>query len=295
MTRGEYVSDRKGRHVLAAYDDEFQPWGLTHRKAWKEIATRPFLAGCFVWTGFDYRGEPQPFEWPTQSSSFGIMDTCGFPKTAYFIHQAQWVQDRPILHLAPHWNWPGKEGQPIRVMAMSNADTVELRLNGRSLGVQKVDPFEMNEWKVPYQPGRLEAVARRAGRVVATQAVETTGAPVTLRLTPDRKALDGDGRDAVPVTVEALDSKGRHVPTANLPVQFQISGGKIIGVGNGDANSHEPDKGSARSLYNGFAQVIVQSERGRSGSIILKATSPTLRTAAVTMNVRPVPPVPAVA
>jgi beta-galactosidase len=172
---------------------------------------------------------------------------------------------------------------------------VELRLNGRSLGVQKVDPFEMNEWKVPYQPGRLEAVARRAGRVVATQAVETTGAPVTLRLTPDRKALDGDGRDAVPVTVEALDSKGRHVPTANLPVQFQISGGKIIGVGNGDANSHEPDKGSARSLYNGFAQVIVQSERGRSGSIILKATSPTLRTAAVTMNVRPVPPVPAVA
>jgi beta-galactosidase len=295
MTRGEYTSDRKGRHVLAAYDGEFQPWGLTHRKAWKEIATRPFLAGAFVWTGFDYRGEPQPFEWPTQSSSFGIMDTCGFPKTAYFIHQAQWVQDRPILHLAPHWNWPGKEGQPIRVMAMSNADTVELRLNGRSLGVQKVDPFEMNEWKVPYQPGRLEAVARRAGRVVATQAVETTGAPVTLRLTPDRKALDGDGRDAVPVTVEALDSKGRHVPTANLPVQFQISGGKIIGVGNGDANSHEPDKGSARSLYNGFAQVIVQSERGRSGSIILKATSPTLRTAAVTMNVRPVPPVPAVA
>jgi beta-galactosidase len=248
-----------------------------------------------VWTGFDYRGEPQPFEWPTQSSSFGIMDTCGFPKTAYFIHQAQWVQDRPILHVAPHWNWAGKEGQPIRVMAMSNADTVELRLNGRSLGEQKVDPFEMNEWKVPYQPGRLEAVARKGGRVVAAQAVETTGAPVALRLTPDRKELDGDGRDAVPVTVEALDSKGRHVPTANLPVQFQISGGKIIGVGNGDANSHEPDKASARSLYNGFAQVIVQSERERSGAMILKATSPALRTAVVTMKVRPTPRVPAVA
>jgi beta-galactosidase len=172
---------------------------------------------------------------------------------------------------------------------------VELRLNGRSLGVQKVDPFEMNEWKVPYQPGRLEAVARKAGRVVATQAIETTDAPVALRLTPDRTALNGDGRDAVPVTVEALDSKGRHVPTANLPVQFQITGGKIIGVGNGDANSHEPDKATARSLYKGFAQVIVQSERGSSGTMILKATSPALRSAAATLKVRVVPPVPTLA
>jgi beta-galactosidase len=223
------------------------------------------------------------------------MDTCGFPKTAYFIHQAQWVRDRPILHLAPHWNWAGKEGQPIRVIAMSNADSVELRLNGRSLGEQKVDPFEMNQWQVPYQPGRLEAVARKGGKIVAHTAVETTGVPVSLRLTPDRKALDGDGRDAVPVTVEALDSKGRHVPTANLPVQFQISGGNIIGVGNGDANSHEPDKANARSLYNGFAQIIVQTERGMSGAIILKAMSPTLRTAVATMKVHPVAPVAAVA
>ena len=291
MTRGEYVSDRKSRHVLASYDDEFQPWGATHRKAWKAIATRPFLAGAFVWTGFDYRGEPQPFEWPTASSSFGIMDLCGFPKSAYFIHQAQWVQDRPILHLTPHWNWPGKEGQPIRVMVMSNADTVELRLNGRSLGEQKVDPFEMNEWKVPYQPGRLEAVARKGGKPVAKAAVETTGAPVALRLTPDRLALDGDGRDAVPVTIEALDASGRHVPTTNLPVQFQIAGGRIIGVGNGDANSHEPDKAMARSLYNGFAQLIVQSERGGAGTLLIKASSPGLKPAQARLRVRSVPPV----
>ena len=294
MTRGEYASDRAGRHVLASYDDEFQPWGLTHRKAWREIATRPFLAGAFVWTGFDYRGEPQPFEWPTQSSSFGIMDTCGFPKTAYYIHQAQWVQDRPILHLVPHWNWPGKEGQPIRVMAMSNADSVELRLNGRSLGEQKVDPFEMNEWKVPYQPGRLEAIARRGGKPIANAAVETTGAPVALRLTPDRLLLNGDGRDAIPITVEALDSNGRHVPTANLPVQFQITGGRIIGVGNGDANSHEPDKAMARSLYNGFAQLIVQAERGGAGSLLIKANSPGLKPAQARLRVRSVPPVPLV-
>ena len=289
MTRGEYVSDRKGRHVLAAYDDEFQPWGLPHRSAWKEIATRPFLAGCFVWTGFDYRGEPQPFEWPTQSSSFGIMDTCGFPKTAYYIHQAQWIEDRPILHLVPHWNWPGREGQPIRVMAMSNADTVELRLNGRSLAEQKVDPFEMNQWQVPYQPGRLEAVARKGGKIVAHAAVETTGTPVALRLTPDRLLLEGDGRDAVPIAVEALDSSGRHVPTANLPVQFEIVGGRIIGVGNGDANSHEPDKASARSLYNGFAQVIVQSQRGGAGTLLVRATSPRLKAAVASLKVRTVP------
>lgn len=288
MTRGEYVSDRKVRHVLAAYDDEFQPWGLTHRKAWKEIATRPFLAGCFVWTGFDYRGEPQPFEWPTQSSSFGIMDTCGFPKTAYYIHQAQWVHDRPILHFVPHWNWIGQEGEAIRVMVMSNADTVELRLNGRSLGEQKVDPFEMNQWQVPYQPGRLEAAARRAGRIVATSAVETTGEPVALRLTPDRPTLVDDGQDAVPVTVETLDRQGRHVPTANLPVRFEIAGAKIIGVGNGDPNSREPDKASARSLYNGFAQVIVQSERGRAGSIALRASSSGLRSASANLTVRSV-------
>jgi beta-galactosidase len=293
MTRGEYASDRSGRHVLASYDDEFQPWGLTHRKAWKEIATRPFLAGAFVWTGFDYRGEPQPFEWPTASSSFGIMDLCGFPKAAYFIHQAQWVHDRPILHLIPHWNWQGREGQPIRVMAMSNADAVELRLNGRSVGEQKVDPFEMNEWRVPYQPGRLEAVARKGGRIVAHAVVETTGAPVALRLTPDRDLVDGDGRDAVPVTVEALDSKGQHVPTANLPVKFEVAGGRIIGVGNGDANSHEPEKGNARSLYNGFAQVIVQSEHGGTRMLQLKAISPGLKTGQARIKVRAVAPAPA--
>ena len=294
MTRGEYVSDRKVRHVLASYDDEFQPWGLTHRKAWKEIATRPYLAGCFVWTGFDYRGEPQRFEWPTVSSSFGIMDTCGFPKSAYYIHQAQWIHDRTILHLVPHWNWPGEEGKPIRVMVMSNADTVELRLNGRSLGEQKVDPFEMNQWQVAYEPGRLQAVARKAGTIVATRAVETTGAPLALRLTADRTILNDDGQDAVPVTVEALDRQGRHVSTANLPIQFEIAGGKIIGVGNGDANSHEPDKATARRLYNGLAQVILQSERGRSGTILLRATSPGLRPAMTTLHVRSVSAVPSV-
>ena len=285
MTRGEYASDRTGRHVLASYDDEAQPWGATHRAAWKAIATRPFVAGAFVWTGFDYRGEPQPFEWPTVSSSFGMLDLCGFPKAAALIHQAQWITDKPILHLIPHWNWAGREGEPIRVMAMTNAETVALMLNGRSLGEQKVEPYEMNYWQVPYAPGRLEAVARSKGRIVARAVVETTGVPVRLRLTAERRALTGDGRDAMPITVEALDARGRPVPTANLPVRFTIEGGKIIGLGNGDANSHEPEKGDARSLYNGLAQVIVQSQAGVAGPVILRARSDGLGPASVRVSV----------
>jgi beta-galactosidase len=288
-TRGEYASDRAGRHVLTSYDEEAQPWGATHRRAWKAIATRPFMAGGFAWTGFDYRGEPQPFEWPTASSSFGIMDLCGFPKAAFFIHQAQWVKDRPVLALIPHWNWAGRDGQEVRVMAMANTETVALHLNGRLIGEQRVDPFEMNEWRVPYAPGRLEAVGFVGGKVVARAVVETTGAPVALRLTPDRAVLAGDGRDAQPVTVEALDARGRAVPTANLAVSFEIAGGRIIGLGNGDANSHEAEKGAARSLYNGLAQVIVQSERGGSGAITLRARAAGLKPATARLDIRPDP------
>ena len=285
-TRGEYVSDRKGRHVLTSYDDEAQPWGATHRTAWKAIATRPYMAGGFVWTGFDYRGEPQPFEWPTVSSSFGIMDLCGFAKDSFYIHQAQWVKDRPVLHISPHWNWVGQEGKAIRVVAMANTETVALLLNGKLIGEQTVDPYQMNQWQVAYAPGRLEAVGKTGGRVVAHAAVETTSAPVALRLTPDRAVLAGDGRDATPITVEALDAKGRPVPTANLPVSFEIAGGRIIGLGNGDANSHEPEKGNARALYNGLAQVIVQTEAGGSGALVLRALAVGLKPAEARIAVR---------
>lgn len=285
MTRGEYMSDRKGRHVLASYDDEAQPWGATHRAAWKAVATRPFVAGAFVWTGFDYRGEPQPFEWPTVNSSFGAMDLCGFPKTAFYIHQAQWITGKPVLAIVPHWNWAGREGQPIRVMVMANVEEVALLLNGKLISTQKVDPYEMSQWQVPYAPGRLEAIGRSKGRTVAHAMVETTGAPASLRLTPDRATLTGDGRDAMPVTVEALDAKGRAVPTANLPVDFAVSGGRIIGLGNGDANNHDPEKGSRYSLYNGLAQVIVQSEAGPPGTLVLRATAAGLKQGAASINV----------
>ncbi len=295
MIRGNYTTDAD-KHTLDAYDTQKPDWGATHREAWKAIAERPFLAGCFVWTGFDYHGEPTPYDWPTAASNFGIMDLCGFPKTAFYIHQAQWVKDKPVLQLVPHWNWVGSEGKPIKVMAMSNAEKVKLILNGKLIGEQTVDKYEMNTWEVPYKPGKLEAIGYVDGKVVSHFMVETTGQPASLRLIPNRTTLSGDGWDATPVTVEALDSKGRPVQTANIPITFEMKGpGEIIGLGNGDPNSHEPEKGSKRSLFNGLAQVILQSRPASNGRLILTATSPGLKPATVTIDVQPIAAIPAVA
>jgi len=273
MTRGEFTTDREA-HVLASYDDEPSSWGATHRKAWQAIAERPFVAGSFIWTALDYRGEPTPHEWPSASSFFGAMDLAGFAKTAFWIHQAQWVKDRPVVKLEPHWNWPGREGQAIHVMVASNAPRVRLLLNGAVIGEQDVDPYEMAHFQVPYAPGRIEAVALRGGAEIARDVVETSGAPVRLVLTPDRAALAGDGLDAVPVTVSAVDAQGRPVPTANVHVRFELEGqGTIIGVGNGDPNSHEAEKASERNLFNGLAQVIVQSRRQGQGALTLRASA----------------------
>ena len=241
MTRDAYATDWS-RLVIASYDDRYPGWASSNRSAWEAIARQPSFAGGFIWTGFDYRGEPSPFGWPATSSYFGCLDLCGFPKTAFYIRQALWVHDKPVLTLVPHWNWAGKEGQPVRVMALTNADSVALSLNGKLIEEKPVKRFEMVEWQVPYAPGKLEAVAKKAGKEVAHYVVETTGEPVALRLTPDRTALTGDGNDALPVTVEAVDQDGRPVPTANLKVEFEIEGpGGLIGVGNGDPTSHEPE------------------------------------------------------
>lgn len=295
MTRGEYATDWS--KVVGSYDDVWPGWDKhsSARNSWEAIVRQPSFAGGFSWTGFAYRGEPTPYGCPSASSHFGAMDLCGFPKTEFYVRQALWVKDRPVLTLVPHWNWPGKEGQPVKVMALTNCDTVALFLNGRLIEEKKADPFQMVDWQVPYAPGRLEAVGKKNGLEVARFAVETTGEPVALRLTPDRSALAGDGRDAVPVTVEALDERGRPVPTANLPVEFEISGpGAIIGVGNGDPNSHEPEKGNKRSLFNGLAQIIVQSRRDGSGNLVLRARAQGLKTGEVAINVQVTPPLPAV-
>lgn len=294
MTRDEYITDRQ-RAVLDSYDDFVLPWGLSHRDAWREVATRPYIAGTMVWTGFDYRGEPQPLVWPATGSSFGCMDLCGFPKAAYYIHQAQWIQDRPILHLIPHWNWAGSEGKPIKVMALTNAERVALSLNGKPLEEKPVDKFEMATFEVPYESGTLEAVATTAGKEVTRFAVETTGAPASLKLVPDRASFAGDGCDAEPVTVEVVDTEGRVVPTANESVQFALSGsGAIIGLNNGDPTCHEPEKGSRHSVFHGLAQVILQSGLAGQGKLTLTATSDGLAPAEAVIDVTPAPAPPAV-
>jgi beta-galactosidase len=294
MTRGEFVTD-PARNTAASYDEDAAKWGNTHRDGWQAIASRPWVAGGFVWTGFDYRGEPTPYSWPSVSSFFGIMDMNGFPKTAYYMHQVQWIPDRPMVHIAPHWNWPGREGQPVRVMVMANVERVKLLLNGRELGEQQVDRYRMNEFQVPYAPGVLEAIGYKGEREVARARVETTGPAVRLDLVPDRAALAGDGADAMPITVRALDAQGRAVPLAMDQVSFSVSGaGRSIGHGNGDPNSHEDEKGPTRRLFNGLAQLIVQTNRDSSGSIEVRASAPGLAPAAVAIPVRAVASVPAV-
>lgn len=286
MTRGEWTTD-KARQVRASDDSEHVGWGLSQRASWKAIDTRPFIAGSFVWTGFDYHGEPTPYTWPSNSSYFGILDLCGFPKAAFYIRRAMWVKDRPLLDILPHWNWQGLEGKPVKVMLATNLDRVELRCNGRLVGEGAPDPYDMITFDVPYQPGRLEARGWKDGRAVAVAAVETTGAPVRLRLRPDRKEMAGDGVDCQPVTIEALDARGRPVPTANLDVGLAIEGGRIIGVGNGDPTSLAPSKGGRVRLFNGLAQVIVQSMRDGAGTLSLTAQSPDLRGATAAIRVRP--------
>ena len=285
MTRDEYETV-KSNNILAAYDDEHPGWGATHHDAWKAIDTRPFVAGGFVWTGFDYRGEPTPFTWPSAGSFFGCMDLCGFPKTAFYMHQAMWIKDRPILTIVPHWNWKGKEGKPVRVMVITNAKQAELFLNGKSLGVKNVDPYAMATWEVPYEPGTLEAVAKTDGKEIAKTKVETTGDAVALKITPDRVSLAGDGQDALPVTIAAVDEKGRVVPGASPMVTFKVDGsGKLIGLGNGDPNCHEPEKGSDHTLFHGLGQAIIQSSAGASGEILLHASAPGLKDAVAKVSI----------
>ena len=257
-TRGVYATD-KLRNALSAYDVNNPGWGEQADEWWKFYATRDWEAGGFAWTGFDYRGEPTPYGWPSVNSQFGIIDMCGFPKDTFYYYKSWWSAE-PVLHLFPHWNFLGKEGEEIPVWVHSNLDEVELFLNGKSLGSQKVPRLGHVEWKVKYEEGAIEARGTKDGRLVLTDKRETTGEPVAIRLTADRSEIDADGADVAMLTVEVLDKQGRPVPTANNLVSFKVSGeGALIGVGNGDPNCQESDKEPKRSLFNGLAQVIVQA------------------------------------
>jgi beta-galactosidase len=267
-TRGSYVTDPM-RNLVNDYDGVV-PWGETAEEWWKFYGTRDWEAGGYAWTGFDYRGEPTPYGWPSINSQFGIVDMCGFPKDTYFYYKAWWGTE-PSLHLFPHWNFEGREGEMIPVWVYTNLDEVELFLNGVSQGSQKVPHLGHVQWSVKYMPGAIEARASRDGKVLLTEKRETTGPTVAIRLTPDRTEIQADGEDLIFIKVEALDKEGRPVPTADNLISFKVEGeGKLIGVGNGDPNCQQSDKEPKRSLFNGLAQVILQSTK-RPGDIRFEA------------------------
>ena len=275
-TRGIYRRD-DARGYVPAYDTDHPWWATTAQSWWAYVARRPYIAGGFVWTGFDYRGEPTPFNrWPSISSHFGIMDTCGFPKDNYYYYRAQW-RDEPVLHLLPHWNW--QPGEKIDVWCHTNLDSVELLLNGRSLGRRSVPRYGHAEWQVKYQPGVMEARGYREGKLILTTRRETTGAAASIVLEPDRESLRADGMDLSVVAVKIVDQQGRTVPSADHEVSFSVQGpAALIGVGNGDPVSHEPDKAERRRAFNGLCMALVQAQR-RSGEILVEASSPGLAAA----------------
>lgn len=283
-TRGIYANDTQKGYV-SAYDVNAPPWAQTAEVAWRPIAERAFVAGGYVWTGFDYRGEPTPYAWPCINSHFGIMDTCGFPKDNYYYYKAWWGS-APVLHILPHWNWHGKEDQLIDVWCQSNCDKVEMLLNGVSLGLKEVPRYGHVEWKVSYAPGHLDARGYKDGQVIIQDRVETAGPSAQLTLAPDRKTISADGKDVSVIAVSVRDSHGRVVPTADNEVHFKVTGpGRILGVGNGDPSSHEPDKAHKRRTFNGLCLLLVQST-GKPGTVQVTAESAGLQPTAITLQIK---------
>lgn len=284
-TRGIYEKDSIKAYVPD--QDITAPWWASTAETWWTLASpSDFWLGGFVWTGFDYRGEPTPYKWPNINSHFGILDMCGFPKNIYYYYKSWWTNE-DVLHISPHWNWKGKEGKPIDVWINSNADEVELFLNDKSLGKKAMPKDKHLNWTVNYEPGVVKAIATKKGKQFSTT-LETTEDAVTIVAEPSQKILLADGKDAVVVNIIVLDAKGREVPTANNLINFSIEGaGKIIGVGNGDPSSHEKDKCAEgawqRSLFNGKCQLILQSTTIK-GSIKLIAKSEGLQAASISFD-----------
>src|ERR1017187_2618424 len=297
---------------LTRYDVIAPPWAYIPDVEFDAQEKNPNVLGEFVWTGFDYLGEPTPYfngrgstndaDWPSRSSYFGIVDLAGFPKDRFYLYQSHWTS-KPMVHLLPHWNWAGMEGKPIPVMCYTNAEEVELFLNGKSLGRKKrfSEPVELPVgnnagangkfqskyrlmWQVPYAPGALKAVAYQGGKTVATTEVKTAGAPARVVLTPDRAAIAADGDDLSFVTVRVEDKDGNFCPLADNLVKFALEGpARIAGVDNGNAATVEPFQADYRKAFNGLALLIVRGEHGKAGRVKITATSEGLRAGETTV------------
>jgi beta-galactosidase len=272
-------------HDVSAYDNTRPPWGSTHEMTWKVMKKYDFLSGFFIWTGFDYLGEPTPYSWPSRSSYFGIVDLAGFPKDVYYMYQSEWT-NKPVLHIFPYWNW--KPGQMVDIWAYyNNADEVELYLNGKSLGIKKKIGDDLHVmWRVPFTPGTLKAVSRKDGKVVLTREIHTAGAPAKIELVADRKLINADGKDLSFITVKILDKDGNVVPDADNKVNFKLSSNATIaGVDNGDEVSHDPFKADYRKAFHGLALAIVQAKE-TPGNITFSATADGLQGATVVIKAK---------
>src|SRR5216117_3501471 len=270
---------------LSSYDNSRAFWGSLHEESLRLFERYPFLSGIFVWQGIDYLGEPTPYEWPARSSYFGVADLAGFPKDPFYLYQSVWTE-QPMLHLLPHWNWT--PGDSIDVWAYTNAEEVELFLNGTSLGTKrKPEAVSHLMWRVAYTPGTFRAVSRKEGRVWATAEERTAGAPVRVALAADRARLRANRDDLSFVTVTVQDRAGALVPTAEPLIRFRLSGGdaRIVGVDNGDQTSHTSFKANQVRLFNGKALVIIRAGT-RPGTVTLTAAGDGLTPSAVPLQLR---------
>jgi beta-galactosidase len=272
-------------NTVSAYDNVSTPWGSTHEETWKVIKKYDFLSGMFIWTGFDYLGEPTPYSWPSRSSYFGIVDLAGFPKDVYYMYQSEWT-NKTVLHIFPHWNW--EPGKTVDVWAYYNhADEVELFLNGKSLGIKKKQGDDLHVmWRLKFEPGTLKAVSRKNGKVVLNREIHTAGKPAKIELIADRKNIRADGKDLSFITVKILDKDGTVVPDADNLVSFKINGNAFIAsVDNGLETDHSPFKANHRKAFNGLALAIVQSKE-KAGSISFTASSKGLQGATVVLQAK---------
>ncbi len=281
-TRGIYITDFEKGYV-SSYD----PYTTTGRASaegwWRFCNSRSWLSGGFVWTGFDYRGEPSPNGWPNISSQYGFIDMCGFPKDTFYYYQSWWT-NKQVLHLFPHWNWPGYEGKEIAVWVHSNCDKVELFLNGQSLGAKEMQKDSHLAWNVKYAPGAIEARGYKDGKLVLTTKRETTGKAAKLVMTADRTTVSADGEEVAMFAVEVHDAQGRVVPVTDNEVTFKVTGaGKLLGTGNGDPTNQEPDQGSSRKAFSSYCMALIQSTKV-AGDIAVEATSPGLESSTVTIS-----------
>jgi beta-galactosidase len=270
--------------ACSSYDNCRTPWGSDHEITLKQVKNNDFISGQFVWTGFDYIGEPTPYGWPARSSYFGIVDLAGFPKDVYYLYQSEWRQDKTVLHIFPHWNW--QPGEDVDIWAYyNNADEVELFVNGVSQGVRTKDAERLHvSWRVKYQPGNIRAVSRKNGVQVAEQQINTAGAPAAIRLTPDRTEIAADSSDLAYFTVEIVDADGNVCPLADNEVHFAVSGSGVnVGVDNGSPVSLERFKADKRHAFYGKALLIVQSTR-TSGAITVTASADGLSAATSTIQ-----------